>query len=554
MSRMVMCPCGRVLKLGPEQVGRVTACPRCGHLIDPNQASAGNPKPVAPPRAAAPSAVTPSPAQQLWPQQPQPPRAQPPRVQPQTVRPIVPPPAGRPAPIHVASVAPPLSGNPSPVVPSPSPLFQRPSGSHPCAPVPPPSPPTRGRSIPWPLVGAVGGGAVLGALLLIGMLSLASRNRTPAAPGTNATGSVVQVTAPSTPLSAPSSSPMAAGPKTTREIVSRNETSVAKIEGKLGKGTGFVVAPGIVATNAHVISEELVSNLSSRFPSAAGRDQGPFPVHLLYVNPPRDLALLKVDCPQSPVEVARSYTFQRGEEITIIGNPGGLGGSVSLENAITRGVLSTEATFRGQRWYQLGASVNPGNSGGPVFDSLGRVVGIITLKAIREEGHSYCIPVDALTTALDEVSDITTAQRLKVERRHNTRSIASFLYNGAKTYWMTSILLISAYEAADQKTPDADEMRSRFHAAKEGASRFHGRLGSDYASALEVVLGDDGTDPSVRRDLTELKRVLDQVKVMAEQPDGRVDAYKQDLLKARDVINRLGGHLSTELDVDVEPL
>ena len=315
MPRMVLCACGHVLKLDEAQSSQAGPCPRCGRKVEPprSSTSAGAVRPV----TTAPS------------------RPQAPPLQP--VRPVVP--ASQPHAPQAPAMSRPYSAATRPLA-TPFATSSLPTTA-------PPRPPAQGflKGGPWPLVGSVCGGTLLGGLLIFLLIR----------PGKTPANDVSLK---------PAAQPIPDGPRSTREIVSKNEASVAKVQGKFGSGTGFLVAPGIIATNEHVINGELVANLTARFPSAAGRDQGPFAVRLLYVDPPRDLALLKVESTLAPIEVARRYKFQRGEDITIIGNPGGLGGAVALENAITRGVLSTEAEFRGQRWYQLGASVNPGNSGG----------------------------------------------------------------------------------------------------------------------------------------------------------------------------------------------
>jgi S1-C subfamily serine protease len=129
----------------------------------------------------------------------------------------------------------------------------------------------------------------------------------------------------------------------TREIVERAEGSVAQIRGLTGIGTGFLVGKQLLATNAHVVQFDLARDLRVLFPSGPTVSRGPYAVHIFYEDPKRDLALLSVDSGLPPLELARSYVFQRGDDITILGNPG-LGGEISLQNAITRGVMSTEAT------------------------------------------------------------------------------------------------------------------------------------------------------------------------------------------------------------------
>jgi len=191
-------------------------------------------------------------------------------------------------------------------------------------------------------------------------------------------------------------------PLTTAQIVARWEPSVALIRGKTSSGTGFLVRRGVIATNAHVIGDEFISNLEVRFPSAPSDKHGPLPAELLYEDKKRDLAFLAVSSDLPAVEIAPTYKFVKGEDITVIGNPG-LGDEVVLENAISRGVLSSKTVIDGQNFVQLSASVNPGNSGGPVFDSAGRVIGVVTLKSTKAEALTFCIPLEDLQAAMAKV-------------------------------------------------------------------------------------------------------------------------------------------------------
>ena len=169
----------------------------------------------------------------------------------------------------------------------------------------------------------------------------------------------------------PDASPDPGRPLSSAEIAAESEPSIAMITGDGSVGTGFLVRPGIIATNAHVIDGEFITNLRVRFPSAEKAQQGPITAELLYEDTRRDLAFLRVKSPLPPLRVAPSYTFRKGEDVTAIGNPGA-GGELILENAISRGLMSTRTSLEGQRYYQLGIAVNPGNSGGPVFNSYGR--------------------------------------------------------------------------------------------------------------------------------------------------------------------------------------
>ncbi len=186
------------------------------------------------------------------------------------------------------------------------------------------------------------------------------------------------------------------------EIASESEPSIAMITGDGSVGTGFLIRPGIIATNAHVIDGEFITTLRVRFPSAEKAQQGPMPAELLYEDTNRDLAFLRLKSKLPPLRIAPSYTFRKGEDVTVIGNPGA-GGELILENAISRGLMSTKTSLEGQRYYQLSIAVNPGNSGGPVFNSHGAVIGVVTRKSAAQEALAFCIPIEDLNLAIDKV-------------------------------------------------------------------------------------------------------------------------------------------------------
>ncbi len=141
----------------------------------------------------------------------------------------------------------------------------------------------------------------------------------------------------------------------------------------IGGGSGVVVsADGLVLTNHHVIDGE--DDLSIRFASGAVR-----PSHLLGTDPVGDIALLRIDDAHDlpHVDLAPESALRVGTEVVAIGNPFGLGNLDDVPT-LTQGVLSTARMVRGDYTdaVQGDAPVNPGNSGGPLFDMYGRLLGI----------------------------------------------------------------------------------------------------------------------------------------------------------------------------------
>jgi S1-C subfamily serine protease len=141
----------------------------------------------------------------------------------------------------------------------------------------------------------------------------------------------------------------------------------------LSSGTGFVVAPGRAVTNAHVIDD----CRSVRVRNAAGAD---LPARVLRADRDRDLALVEV--PENagpPLAFRRNQGLRRGEGVVTYGFP--LAGLLSSGPTLTTGEISALAGLAdNQGQFQISAPVQPGNSGGPLLDMAGHVVGVVVSK------------------------------------------------------------------------------------------------------------------------------------------------------------------------------
>jgi len=133
-------------------------------------------------------------------------------------------------------------------------------------------------------------------------------------------------------------------------------------------GTGFYVArDGSLLTNNHVIAACGEMRISD---GASG-----IPAKILAIDPDRDLALLRAPRPVDVAAVFRSDKSRLGENVVVVGFP--LTGLLSSEPIVTSGIVSALAGMRGnQRELQISAPIQPGTSGGPVFDASGRVAGV----------------------------------------------------------------------------------------------------------------------------------------------------------------------------------
>ena len=162
------------------------------------------------------------------------------------------------------------------------------------------------------------------------------------------------------------------------------------IQQQQGQGSGFITrSDGVVLTNAHVV--EGSSDVHVTLPD--GRN---FTGKVLGADPLTDVAVVKVVATKLPVApLGDSAKVRPGEWAIAIGNP------LGLDNTVTAGIISavqrTNAIGEGQRvpYIQTDAAVNPGNSGGPLINDRGQVIGINT--AIRQApgaGLSFAIPIN----------------------------------------------------------------------------------------------------------------------------------------------------------------
>ena len=169
----------------------------------------------------------------------------------------------------------------------------------------------------------------------------------------------------------------------------------------VGMGTGFFAAgPGLVVTNAHVIgqTEEKIEKVKEIqvVLNSGQNDERAFVSKLLKADRGLDLALLKVDIPNNApplLEVIDSFKLKETQTVYIFGFPGGerLGRTISVN-------MSTISSFRREQevsWIQVAGGMHPGNSGGPVTDAYGRVVGVCR-AIIRGTPINMAIPGDSV--------------------------------------------------------------------------------------------------------------------------------------------------------------
>jgi len=184
--------------------------------------------------------------------------------------------------------------------------------------------------------------------------------------------------------------------------------------GEGGLGSGFVLdEKGYVATNAHVVTSGEGSELKRADQVYVEfADGNRVDAEIIGDDPNSDVALLKLDpggLSLTPIRLGNSSSLQVGAPVAAIGSPFGERQSLSVGviSAIDRDIESLTAFAIGNA-IQTDAAINRGNSGGPLLDARGRVIGInsqIKSTSGGGEGVGFAVPVDTVSRSLDQLRD-----------------------------------------------------------------------------------------------------------------------------------------------------
>jgi len=158
-------------------------------------------------------------------------------------------------------------------------------------------------------------------------------------------------------------------------LIQTDVKSVLTVRTDVAQGTGFIITPdGYVVTNAHVLS-------GATYAEALTSDKETKTMDLIGYNTDLDIALLKIDGDYNYLELRNSNDVRVGEKVIAIGNPLGLSFSVSegIVSALHRGGANGLNAY-----IQTDVALNPGNSGGPLIGTDGKVIGINNYKANAE--------------------------------------------------------------------------------------------------------------------------------------------------------------------------
>ena len=186
-------------------------------------------------------------------------------------------------------------------------------------------------------------------------------------------------------------------------IIENVVPAVVTIRTDVAQGTGFLITDnGYLVTNAHVLS-------GGSYAQAITYDQKVIDAQFIGYDENLDIALLKIPGSYDSLSLGNSDNAQVGQKVVAIGNP------LGLQFSVSQGIISgvDREGINGLPYYiQTDAALNPGNSGGPLIDDTGKVIGINNFKIGQGESLGFALESNYIKEAVNDISEKDLNQTL----------------------------------------------------------------------------------------------------------------------------------------------
>ncbi len=177
-------------------------------------------------------------------------------------------------------------------------------------------------------------------------------------------------------------------------VIEKAVKSVVAVRTESSVGSGFIISTeGHIVTNYHVIQGKDAVTVQTY-------DKRQLPAQILGIDKLRDLALLKVDGTFDYLKLADSNSLQVGKQVIAIGNP------LGLSFTVTEGIISAlhrQGPNGLEEYVQTDVSLNPGNSGGPLINVQGEIVGINNFKIGDAESLGFALESNSIRDSINSI-------------------------------------------------------------------------------------------------------------------------------------------------------
>lgn len=185
-------------------------------------------------------------------------------------------------------------------------------------------------------------------------------------------------------------------------IVESSVHAVVTIKTNAGfQGTGFIISEeGYIITNAHILAD--ASGKLATIIQIITYEQDIINAEFIGYDPVFDIALLKIQGEYEKLELDNSDNVQIGEKVIAIGNP------LGLQFSVTQGIVSgihRKGINQVEAYIQTDAALNPGNSGGPLINKQGKVIGINNFKISGGENLGFALESNYIKDVVNDISE-----------------------------------------------------------------------------------------------------------------------------------------------------
>jgi serine protease Do len=285
----------------------------------------------------------------------------------------------------------------------------------------------------------------------------------------------------------------------------------------MGLGSGFIVdRSGYIMTNNHVVED--ATRIQVKLPG----DSTEYPAKLIGTDPELDLAVLKIDAGKqlTPLKTGNSDAVDTGDWAVAIGSPFG------LEQTMTAGIISAKGRDLGepghqmQRFLQTDAAINRGNSGGPLLNINGEVIGINTMIASGSgnfEGIGFALPINLAVDSYNQIVKNGKVSRGAIGIQFGREQTAALL----KAYGASSGVFVQ------QVTPDGPAAKAGM-LASDIIVGINGRPVQDGDQLVQAI---SATQPGATVNLKVLRdgkslevpvRIGDRAEIVADNGSGKM--------------------------------
>ncbi len=249
-------------------------------------------------------------------------------------------------------------------------------------------------------------------------------------------------------------------------------------------GSGFIISyDGDILTNNHVVAPEELSGRTATEITVQLADRRSYKARIVARDPATDLALLHIDAAGlTPAKLGDSDTSEVGDWVVAIGQPYGLSSSVTAGIISAKGRHGRDIGGGGSGYYdfiQTDTAVNPGNSGGPLVNMKGEVIGINTAINAKGQGLAFAVPINMAKRVLGDFKKFGKVQRAwagwrvvdpkDVDLPYEAGAVVAQLVQGGPAH--KAGLKPGDLVLGFNGTPIEDAERLRFLTAEAGAGR-----------------------------------------------------------------------------------